>query len=66
MLECSFTIHAIRPPCFIHATHLSIDDDISTIGSSNFDMRSFWLNLEMVLVSYSPEVVAKQRDIKAG
>ena len=66
MLECGVTIHAVHSPTFIHAKHLSIDDDISVVGSSNFDVRSFRLNLEIVLVSYSPEVVAKQRDIEAG
>ena len=66
MLESGVTIHAVRPPSFIHAKHLSIDDDISVIGSSNFDVRSFRLNLEIVLVSYSPEVVAQQREIEAG
>jgi len=34
------------------------------IESSNFDVRSFRLNLELVLLSYSPEVVARQRLIE--
>jgi cardiolipin synthase len=66
LLECGVTIHAVRSPSFIHAKHLSIDNDISVVGSSNFDVRSFRLNLEIVLVSYSSEVVARQREIEAG
>lgn len=64
MLESGIHIHLVREPTFIHAKHLSIDDDISVVGSSNFDVRSFRLNLEIVLLSYSSKVVAAQRRIE--
>ena len=63
MLEAGVKIHAVRAPTFIHAKHLSIDDDIAAIGSSNFDVRSFLLNLEIVLMVYNTEVVKKQREL---
>ena len=66
MLDAGVTIHAVRPPAFIHAKHISIDDDISVVGSSNFDVRSFRLNLELVLLAYDERVVAAQREIEAG
>ncbi|CAA9355617.1 MAG: Cardiolipin synthetase [uncultured Chloroflexia bacterium] len=64
MLAAGVKIHAVHPPTFIHAKHLSIDDDIAVIGSSNFDVRSFQLNLEIVLLVYSADVVKKQRQIE--
>lgn len=66
MLECGVKIHAVHEPAFIHAKHLSIDDDIAVIGSSNFDVRSFRLNLEIVLLVYSADVVAEQRKVEAN
>jgi cardiolipin synthase A/B len=65
MLDAGVTIHAVRKPAFIHAKHLSIDDDIAVIGSSNFDVRSFRLNLELVLLAYDERVVAAQRAVEA-
>ncbi len=47
---------------FLHAKHLSIDDDIAIIGSANMDRRSFELNSEVTLISYSEDVV---RDLRA-
>ncbi|WP_062116972.1 cardiolipin synthase [Aureimonas sp. AU40] len=47
---------------FLHAKHLSIDDDIAIIGSANMDRRSFELNSEVTLIAYSEDVV---RDLRA-
>jgi cardiolipin synthase len=66
MLDAGVTIYAVRKPAFIHAKHLSIDDDITVVGSSNFDVRSFRLNLELVLLAYDERVVAAQRAIEGG
>lgn len=41
---------------FLHAKHMTIDDQISIIGSSNMDIRSFMLNAELSLVFYDHEV----------
>ena len=35
------------------------------IGSSNLDIRSFQLNLEVTLICYDPQVVANLRQIEA-
>jgi cardiolipin synthase len=50
----------------MHSKHISIDDDIAVIGSSNLDIRSFQLNLEVTLVCYSPHVVADLHPIEAA
>lgn len=40
----------------LHAKLLLVDDDFSTLGSTNFDYRSFEHNFEENIVMYSPEV----------
>ena len=50
---------------FLHAKHLSIDDDIAIIGSANMDLRSFELNSEVTLVAYDHDLVGRLRLIEA-
>lgn len=49
---------------FLHAKHLSIDDDIAVVGSANMDRRSFELNSEVTLIAYDAGVVAQLRRIE--
>jgi cardiolipin synthase len=49
---------------FLHAKHLSVDDAVALIGSSNIDIRSFALNAEVSLLVYDPGVVAALRAIQ--
>lgn len=41
----------------LHAKVLIVDDDFSTLGSTNFDFRSLEHNFEENLVMYSPESI---------
>ena len=43
---------------FLHAKHMRIDNDLTVIGSSNMDQRSFELNAEISLVSYGEKAGA--------
>ena len=58
-------IYQYNAPILLHAKTMSIDDDIAVIGSSNLDMRSFHLNLEVTLICYDSQVVADLRQIEA-
>ncbi len=49
----------------LHCKTIVIDDEFSTIGSTNFDFRSFEHNFECNLFIYSKEVNAKMREIFA-
>ena len=40
-------IFLYKAPYVLHAKHFTIDDDVAVLGSSNMDMRSFSLNLEV-------------------
>jgi cardiolipin synthase len=57
LLEAGVHIHLYRKN-FLHAKHLSVDDSVALIGSSNLDIRSFALNAEVMLVIYDPGVAA--------
>src|SRR6516162_1514344 len=49
---------------FLHAKHLSIDDTIVLVGSSNMDIRSFQLNAEISLLVFDPQVAATLRAVQ--
>ncbi len=57
---------ALYRPHFLHAKHLSVDDNIALVGSINLDIRSFALNAEIGLLCYDSGVVARMREVEAG
>ena len=63
LLEAGVRIHLYQPH-FLHAKHLSIDDEIAFLGSTNIDIRSFALNSEINLLIYDREVVASLRRVQ--
>jgi cardiolipin synthase len=58
LLEAGVRIHLYRKN-FLHAKHLSVDDSVALIGSSNLDIRSFALNAEVMLMIYDSGLVAR-------
>jgi cardiolipin synthase A/B len=58
LLEAGIRIHPYRTN-FLHAKHLSIDNAVAVIGSSNLDIRSFALNAEVMLMLYDSDVVSR-------
>lgn len=65
LLKAGVRIYQYRSPVLLHSKFLSIDDDIAVIGSSNMDIRSFQLNLEITLVCYDTQVVADIQEVVA-
>lgn len=49
---------------FLHAKHVTFDDSLALIGSSNMDIRSFQLNAEISLVAYDRAVVGMLRTVQ--
>jgi cardiolipin synthase A/B len=47
LLRAGVHIWLYNQPTILHAKHFTIDDEVAVIGSSNMDMRSFSLNLEI-------------------
>jgi len=58
LLRAGVRIYRFRQG-FLHAKHLSIDDSVALIGSSNLDIRSFALNAEVMLMIYDRDAVAR-------
>ena len=65
LLTAGVKVHLYNPPYLLHAKHLSIDDDMAVIGSSNADIRSFRLNLEASTLFYDAVVVSSLHMIEA-
>ena len=63
LLSAGVRIHLYRPH-FLHAKHVSIDDDLAIVGSVNMDIRSFALNAEVALLVYDPAVVTAMRAVQ--
>jgi cardiolipin synthase len=57
LLESGVRIHLYRKK-FLHAKHLSIDDDLVVVGSSNMDIRSFILNAEVSLLVFDRDATS--------
>ena len=63
LLAAGVMIHLYEPH-FLHAKHLTVDDDIALLGSTNMDIRSFALNAEINLLIYDPAVVGQLREVQ--
>jgi cardiolipin synthase A/B len=63
LLAAGIQIH-LYCPYFLHAKHLTIDNDIALVGSTNMDIRSFALNAEVNLLVYDPAVVQQLRAVQ--
>ena len=61
LLLAGVRIYMYKKPVFLHTKHLTIDDDVAVVGSSNLDIRSFELSQEVSLVLYDTRVVSKLR-----
>ncbi|MGI9823605.1 cardiolipin synthase [Agromyces sp. Marseille-Q5079] len=66
LLEAGVRIWLYPAPYILHAKHLSIDDDVAVIGSSNMDIRSFNLNFEISLMVRGASFVADMRAVEQG
>ena len=64
LLRAGVRIWMYRKPYILHTKSLTIDDDIAVIGSSNMDMRSFGLNLEISMLVRGEEFVGEMRQLE--
>jgi cardiolipin synthase len=55
-----------QSPYILHAKHFTIDDEVAVIGSSNMDMRSFSLNMEVSLMVRGRDFVTAMRGVEDG
>lgn len=63
MLEAGVKMHLYQKN-FLHAKHMTVDDAITLIGSSNMDIRSFLLNAEVSVLAYDSDVAARMHAVQ--
>jgi len=66
LLRAGVRIWLYPEPFVLHAKHVTIDDDVAVVGSSNMDMRSFSLNLEVSVMVRGPSFVRELRAVEDG
>ena len=59
LLEAGVKIYLYPEPTVLHAKHFTVDGEISVIGSSNMDMRSFALDYEIMLLGFGQSLAAE-------
>ena len=64
LLRAGVKIWLYAGPTILHSKHLTIDDQISVIGSSNMDMRSFSLDLEISVMVRGEQFLTELRAIE--
>ncbi|MBF4571513.1 cardiolipin synthase [Herbiconiux sp. VKM Ac-1786] len=66
LLRAGVRIYMYQSPYILHAKHFTIDDEVAVIGSSNMDMRSFSLNMEVSLMVRGRDFVTAMRGVEDG
>ncbi|MBF4562851.1 cardiolipin synthase [Microbacterium sp. VKM Ac-2870] len=64
LLRGGVKIWMYERPFILHSKSMSIDDEVAVIGSSNMDMRSFGLNLEISLLVRGEDFVSQLRSVE--
>lgn len=64
LLEAGVRIYLYKAPFVLHAKHFTIDDEVAVLGSSNMDMRSFSLNLEVSVMLLGKDIVTRMRAVE--
>jgi cardiolipin synthase A/B len=64
LLRAGVRIWLYQSPTVLHAKHFTIDDEVAVIGSSNMDMRSFSLNLEISVMIRGRKFVKQMRAVE--
>lgn len=66
LLAAGVRIYLYPAPTLLHAKHISIDDHVAVIGSSNMDIRSFQLDLEIMVMLCGRSCVDQLRAVEDG
>ena len=66
LLAAGVRIYLYPRPAILHAKHISVDDDVAVVGSSNMDIRSFQLDLELMLMVCGRSFVDEMRAVEDG
>ena len=64
LLRAGVRIYLYRAPQVLHSKHFTIDEEVAVIGSSNMDVRSFSLNMEVSVLVHGRGFVDSIRGIE--
>lgn len=64
LLKAGVRIYLYPKPMVLHAKHFTVDTEVAIIGSSNMDMRSFSLNLEVTVMMIDRDVVRQMHAVE--
>lgn len=64
LLDAGVEIWEFEEPYILHAKHISIDDSVCVIGSSNMDIRSFLLDMESTLMIGGRDFMEQMREVE--
>ena len=64
LLRAGVKIYLYEAPTVLHSKHLSIDDDVAIIGSSNLDIRSLVLHMELMVLVHGREATDDVRRVE--
>ncbi|MFC7463321.1 cardiolipin synthase [Brachybacterium sp. GCM10030252] len=64
LLEAGVRIQLYRAPTILHAKHVTIDDSVTVIGSSNMDIRSFILDMESTIMVGGTDFMEKMHEVE--
>ena len=64
LLEAGVRIYLYKAPFVLHAKHFTVDDEVAVLGSSNMDMRSFSLNMEVSVMLLGADIVNSMRAVE--
>lgn len=63
LLKSGVHVHKYRDDGFLHAKTLCVDGHLASVGTANFDIRSFALNFEINAFVYDRKLVAQLEEI---
>lgn len=66
LLRAGVRVYLYRAPQVLHSKHFTIDEEVAVIGSSNMDVRSFSLNMEVSVLAHGRGFVDAIRGIEDG
>jgi cardiolipin synthase len=64
LLRAGVRIYLYKAPTVLHSKHFTIDDEVAIVGSSNMDIRSFSLNMEVSVLVHGEAFVSSLRAIE--
>jgi cardiolipin synthase len=64
LLEAGVHIQLFEAPYILHAKHVTVDDFVTVIGSSNMDMRSFLLDMESSMMVGGRDFMEKMHEVE--